>query len=601
MKQISKYVSGALIVLGFLAGVVSCNKDLGNYDYRDISMVDSIKGISDLHRASSGDMLRITPQLVFSGSKNKDDFRYTWYYREGKVEVNEGKWIVLHEGPELNVAVEGPIGTPDKEYTLAFEIVNKITDIVYRKVFKLRVESPYARGFAALCETETGFDIDMIALSPESELHKYKNILETTNSALRRQGVKPYDIVTSSDRYAPNPFAVLDSEYTLFVLTDQYTTRLNPGDYSWDPSYDVSNIVAKNSYLDVEYIKKDKPIIAKKMVRGTPTYRDDRFGNRVAAVRLYMYHEEPDPEDNTKTIGNWYFYNDYMYVNLFSVQMNGLRSADSKLNGKRFEPSPYVSALTESVMYFDTTENKFMCGIANWQQGTNSSLTYYAEPIPTEPDNALYKLNDPNEGLLYMGSIAGGGSGMIHNGFAILKQSDGSHKYIEFGNGPGMILWSHPSSTIRKRVSSFSAGSKIAEAKFIVRPDADADTPFLYYVTNDNKVWVADLSAATAVETEITSSVIKDGYSEITVFKHTMPESGQIGGAAETALAVATFDPTKSKDDGGKLEFFSISNRSTGELALTKYPDTPRGEDEYQVDMSWTGLGRIVGLSYKQK
>jgi hypothetical protein len=557
---------------------------LGNYDYVTISTVDSINGIQAEHRAASGDTLRISPQVVFGGDQNKDDFLYTWYYREGSDAVYDGEWKVLQEGLDLEVEVADPIGTPAQKYTLAFEMLNKTTNIAYRKVFRLSVESPYARGFALLCEQENGFDIDMIALTPDAKLVKYKNILETVGSTLPREGVKPYDILAYTDRFAPNPFAV-SGGYSLFVLTDQYTTRLNMHDYSWQPSYDVSNIVEKGSYLDQEYVKQGKPIVAQKMV----------YGGYNNAMRMYMYHEEPDGR------GNWYFYTDYMALTLFSVQMNGVRTTDLTTTGKRFESAPYLAAVSGGAMYFNTDENRFMFGTLTNTNTYYSARTYYAEPISNEPDNALFKFNDPNEGLLHMAAIAHEG-GVLRRGYAILKQADGSFKYIEFGSTDNMSIWSNPAANVRYRYSVIPANSNIANAKFFARPDEAANSPFLYYVTDDNRVMKADISAPAAIVTDITPLVLKDdGYNEITLFKYTLPESSTLEGTAKSALAVGTYNASLGKNEGGKLEFFLPSSTITGNLAVARYPDAPAAEEGYQIEMSWTGLGRIVGLSYKQK
>jgi hypothetical protein len=569
-----------------------------------INAVDSINHIWDL-RVQSGQTINLKPELILSEGKDLNDFTYTWYYREGGNEVDKGVWKVLQEGLELNVQAVDPIGTPATTYTLAFEMANKTTGIAYRKVFSVRVESPFSRGFAALVEHEDGFDIDMIAWT-NGRLVPYYSILDNSGSNLPRDGVKPINILTYDDNYAPNPYAIEPGAYSVMILTDQYTTRINKDDYSWDPSYNVSNIVAKNSYLDNEYVKKGEPVIASKMMYAY-----------YMGSRIYMYHKGVDGQGNEEP--NWYFYCDRLYMNLFSVKMNGIRTADYKTSGVRFNPSEYIAPMRNTVVYYDTDTRKFMFGTFNMEQSHLSASTWYAEPMPSEPNAALFKFNDPNEGLLYMGNIAHV-SGSNFHGFAITKQADGSHKYIEFGNAASMQVWA-ASVPIRVRYSIIPAGTNITDFKFFVRMFSDDEaaasaptSPYLYYVTNDNKVMKVDLSTTTAVVTDITSQVIKDdGYDEITLFELTLPESNDLwgpgrSGASEAAgaIAIGTYNSSLGKTEGGKLEFFTV-NPTSGNLTTAKYPNEPaeveggaEGET-YQIDMKWTGLGRIVGLNFKKR
>jgi hypothetical protein len=321
-----------------------------------------------------------------------------------------------------------------------------------------------------------------------------------------------------------------------------------------------------------------------------------------------MYHEEPDQSGGT--LGNWYFYTDYGGVCLFSVPMNGYRSSNPA--GERFTPAPYVAAMRAGTMFYNNDTNQFMYAPVVNEQTYYSANTYYAESIPNEPDASIFKFNDPNnDGLLYMDARAHSyGNGTHQAGFAIVKMKNGTFKYIEFsGTTANAAFWGSYAAG-RLGVSVFPASSNIANAKFIARPESSRATPYLYYVTNDNKVWAADVSNPSAVvETEITNQILKDdGYSEITLFKYTLPESAPGENDTDprfesrTALAVATYNPSLGKDNGGKLEFFSITDFVTGKLSLAKFPDEPfkdAEDNEYQKEMSWKDLGRIVGLTYK--
>jgi hypothetical protein len=83
-----------------------------------------------------------------------------------------------------------------------------------------------------------------------------------------QKGVKPYDILCFTDAMAPDPYNKTGKEYSVYILTDRYTTRILSADYSWKPSYDISNFAESNSYPDKEYIKKSKPIVCLTMKVG---------------------------------------------------------------------------------------------------------------------------------------------------------------------------------------------------------------------------------------------------------------------------------------------------------------------------------------------
>jgi hypothetical protein len=563
----------AIFLTALFTGLFSCNEDKGNYDYKDINTV-KIDTLYNLVYAI-GDILRINPDLTFSQGESESDFSFSWYVMTNS---DPQTWELLQENRNLEIEVGGLIGKPNVTYKIAYRIFNNKTQIPYIKTFTLSVISPLTRGYVALCELDNGFDIDMIALSSAGKLNLYKNILAMTNSELPREGVKPYDIVTYDDRFAPDPFEMSkNNPYSVFILTDQYTTRILPSDYSWKPSYNISNIIEKRSYLDLEYVQKGKPVVAQKMKIGFQATQS------TVNACVSMYHKEPNGT------GNWYLLNTYPLLSLYSVQMNRLRPAGEP----RFEPSPYAaigfSGDFGGVMYYDINKKVFMfCALSGSYYTTD---IYYSEPIPEETGNQLFKFNDPNAGLLYMDE-AQQGNYTNKNCYAILKLSDGSFKYIEFLSAGALAYMAGENS--KQRVSVIPANSNIGNAKFFAKAP---ESPFLFYATNDNKVYKMDISSATAVYADITSTVLNEsGYNEITLFKYALPE----GRSVSNALSVGTYNTSLGKAEGGKLEFFRISNAASGELAVAQFPNEP-AEDGYQINMSWKGMGRIVGLTYKAK
>ncbi|GAB6009862.1 PKD-like family lipoprotein [Dysgonomonas reticulitermitis] len=574
MKYIRMNIFKATVLFSFLAVMVACNEDLGNYDYKNINIVKirdtgNDKGLSN-YTCDLGETLKIEPILEFSAGEDESLFTYTWYYR------TSNGWQVLQEGRNLDIEVADPIGMPDKTYSLAYEIVNKKNQIPYRKTFLLKVNNPLTRGFLALCEHDNDFDIDQIALSSAGQFTLYKNILEMSGSELPRQGVKPYDVLAFHDPMAPDPYNKAGLEYSLYILTNQYTTRILTNDFSWKPSYDISNSIESNSYLDKEYVKKGKPIIAEKMKFAYVIH------GAIISVRSMFYLNEGNGQ------GNWYICTVWPMWVFYSNPMNNLRPSGNA----RFEPAPFTYLGTSGALYYDTGQKAFMYQSFPAVVGTTD--LYYTQALPNEAGGA-FNFSDPNDGLLYMGEQED--NFYPSAGYAILKQAGGSYKYIEFTDQKTVA--NMVTTENKKRASVFPAISNIGQAKFFARSPF-AKAPYLYYVTNDNKVYKADISAANAAVEDITSTVLSGGYNEITAFKYMLPNTTGIGGGAERHLAVATYNPSLGKDTGGKLEFFTIVSDVSGQLTRAKFPNNEAAKNGYQIDMSWTGLGKIVGLSYKE-
>lgn len=575
MKHLSNKLK-TVVVLFSLVCLFSCNEDKGNYDYNEINEV-GIEGLDGPFVFEIGDTKTLTPTLTFSQEEDEGLFTYTWYYYDG------GQWNAIHEGRNLELEISGTFGKPTETtpYRLAYEIVNKKTQIPYRKLFNFTVVTPLARGYVALCEKEDGFDIDMIALQTNNTFTKYKNVLDLTGSNLPRKGVTPYDIVTFPDVMAPDPYNKSGAEYSVYVLTNQYTTRIKSADYSWLPTYDISNSIESMSHLDTEYTKKGKPIIAQKLKTGYINVSSNTY------VRSFIYHKE---EDGT---GNWYVCSRWPAWYFYSAQMNRMRpNGDS-----RYESAPYIAVGTQAAMYYDTGNNSFRIGfLPSSANAQNSTDLFYTEPLTETPDG-VFNFNDSNDGLLYMGERLS--SNLTDRAFAILKQADGTYKYIEFGVNTNMMV-AITGAPNKRRASVFPTGSRIEDAKFFAGAPY-ANSPWLFYVTNDNKVFKADISGSTAVIMEITSSILKnDGYNEITTFKYLLPRTNGQSTPIKESLAVGTYNAAKGKNEGGKLEFFLMANTTSGEISLAKFPTAPR-EDGYQIDMSWDGLGKIVGLDFKEQ
>ncbi|MDR1757140.1 MAG: hypothetical protein LBR65_09350 [Culturomica sp.] len=600
MKQIRLHITKAVAAAFLVAGLFACNEDKGNYDYSEIGVVASFSRIDNSYTRVLTDSLIIRPGVAFDTLQypevNEADFTYTWKIEQGS--GDNGALKLLHEGRNLEIVIDTPIFQINRSYKLVYEVVNKTTNIPYRKIFTVTTENLFQRGFVALSQKTDGLELDVVSFY-RNKFTLYTDVLESMDSELPRNAT-PWDIVTYDDRLAPDPMHI-ETDYSLFILTDQYTTRLMPTNYSWKPSYDISNIIEKDSYLDTAFVQKGKPVIAKQL-----RYSYIQSAS-IMQPRVLMYHQESAEE------ANWYLYITFPQYSANAVQMNRFRdvSNNGALNGAvRYNAAPFVSMTRFNLMYYNMDNNVFVSGslpVTDGQGGDfGTRKFYYADAfvrpggIGENPGSAGFKFTDDMTGLLYMDDQQGSGLYHLAN-YAIRKLPDGTLQYIQWNvnnTANGQTTTALMNNT-KQRSSKFATNSRVVDAKFFARPPL-ANNMWLYYVTNDNRVYKANIGSANVAEEDITDTFVKDGYNEITVFKYTRPESNSVPDVAN-ALAVATYNATNGLDSGGKVEFFlPVSGVDNGNLEVAKYPK-PLDEDDVYQTMSFTGLGKVAGLTYKKR
>lgn len=553
-----------IVCVGILS-LAACNEDKGNYDYEAINKVTEITNIQESYTVEVGERLMITPKLDTT-TGNEDNLNYTWYYRSGST------WNVLQEGKDLDFVIADPIGAPNTTYTCAFEAKNKLKDIAYRQIFSIKVSGTFNRGYVLLCEKENEFDMGMIVQNSQNQYIPKYDILASTAPSLQREGVKPYELNIFADPTAPHPYNTDGSGRSVYLLTDHYTTRLKVADFSWDSSYDISNSIENGSPLHQNYIAAGRPIIAEKM-------KVSFFSvNGNLKPHIYMYMKEDDGK------GNWYMHNTYPVYYFFSFPMNAYRTGSTVYDSERFEPAPFLSCGPRITLFFNQEENKFSCQTTYRSSNDFTTSFFFTENFLDESSDHIFNFNDRNEGLLYMGERYTTMYKMT--AFAFLKQSDGRFKFIEYG------FQSTTTALVTKdnklRTCMFDASTGIDRAKFIAAAP-EPNNAFIYYATEDNRVFYADVSGANAVIREITDEVIPDGYDEITSLKFMIPSTDS------KYLGIATYNSSLGKDEGGRIDFYDMPNASSGALV----PATHKVNDNETIKMSWKGFGKIIGLDYK--
>jgi hypothetical protein len=480
---------------------------------------------------------------------------------------------------------------------MVFEAFNVQSQVYYWKVFDLVVGNP--KGYAAIVELDDGFDIDLVSYSPSRNTFSLsRNMLGA--SAIPRKGVTPIDIVTATGTathdLSPTSANPDGTRYSVWILTDQYTTRVSAKDFSWSEDYNAEASVERGSYLDTAYVQKGRPIIFQK-VRVT-----DHQG-----FQTWMYMD-----DNGER--NWFLYQTHAPYRFLANPINaGFKKTESGKNlsdiESRFDPSPHAFIyMNFGALFYDRDSRSFKFALVNTRNTFTWYGYYYSVALATEAEGGQFKFSDPQfEDVIYMGEMYR--SVTAPDGVVIVKlKNSAGYRCLQFSGGrnEGEIV----TTTGRKRTSFFPPGSAIGNMKFLATYPSYPNNPFIYYVTKDNRVWRADVSSSEAVEKEVTSTFIKGGYTEITAFKFLLPQSqggADCPAALERGLAVATFDASKGKATGGKLEIFTLKNSLDGEMEVARHPSDDNlaegedGEKQEQITMSFEGMGRIVGLDYKKK
>lgn len=151
------------IYLGLLSMslALSCAKDLGNYDYREINEI-TITGIAEEYRSITNvDTLRITPEVNMSmdnGEPNR--YIYRWIARKN---------LAFEDtiGRALNLAY--PVSLPPDNYVLLLKVTDTKTNIVWEKTAKYTIGTLLSRGIMLMGENEEGLaEVDMITMSSDT-------------------------------------------------------------------------------------------------------------------------------------------------------------------------------------------------------------------------------------------------------------------------------------------------------------------------------------------------------------------------------------------------------------------------------------------------
>jgi len=542
-----KNIIGKLSIFLLLTALFSsCIEDLGNYDYKELNEV-TIEGINDddhPYQTYVGAEFKITPQLTFSKGEQPDKYEYLW----GLIDWTSGARQLkdtLSTERDLNITIGG-VGSKinkDGRYYIIFVVINKETGIRTFFVSSVQVNDRTLTGYVLLCETGAdSFDLDLISLFQDT-LTQYHRVLDMYNSDLPRKGVKALDVVCYGDYISPSLTAG-GKRYALWVLTDKWTNRVRVENFEYKPDFNISSLALPSSFFTSDNL------VAEKLATSSP--HNNTLG------RNYIYFQ-----------GNWFFYNYSPSTWLYYLPINAASPTSTP-----YQSPPYIFiSNVYGAVVFNSTEHRF-----EYHQASSSNLNGASTGVFCTKRMAaggdIFDWENPYYDLVYMGNR------LTASGFAVVKNSNtGKYEFLQFTLN---ALSGVPTKSGR---AEFAAGFNAENMKFFAYHPT---LPYLYCATEDN---LYKINVNTMVIEEL-KNIIPSGH-KISVLKSTA-----IRFSNTNRILIASYDPSGQMGENGMLSLYNVED-GTGNLVLAKHPDTPTSAG-YQIEMRWTGFGKVIGADYKQ-
>ena len=533
-----KKIFFAVIMLGAMAA--ACIEDKGNYEYRDINDV-AISGIDSFYTIAVGSRLTITPVLEFSVSETQDEFEFGWFV------LNRLNFYMasqtLSTERNLNIVVTNPASSIP--YWFLYCVTNINTGVRYEFRFQVSVLDEMQNGFILLHETENNFDIDLISTF-EGRLTQYHRMLDIFESAFPRDdGRIPLDLVCYRDGISP-VIGYSGKRYAVWILTDKGTDRVSVDNFQWEPTFNISGI---SSIPD--RILQGEPLIAEKM--HAPMFPT------VTGGANWIYFK-----------GDWYWYN-LPEMAYFYMQPINAPTPESQ----PYKAAPFIFANTgRGAVLFNEDDNRFEYQAVAPMQGSGYNLRTQRMGSSTQ----MFNWENPDYSLIYMNNRT------VSTGFAIVKNRVTNRYELLLMESGGMgqppIKLGHGTFPIQS--------PNLEEIKFFA---FHSSLPYLY-VASDEQIFRINTNALQRWE-EITSPQLVPSGHKISKMRSTA-----LGFARTNQIAICTYDPNGQIGQNGRLAFFTVVD-GTGDLILSKYPEGAVEDGEYQIDMEWTGFGRIINVHYK--
>ncbi|WEK18989.1 MAG: PKD-like family lipoprotein [Candidatus Pedobacter colombiensis] len=373
--------------------LISCRKDLGNYEYHEINDL-KVSGIEEEYIITAGQNLNLKPVLDFSKdpSFSANNYTFEWIsFNLAAILTEQRKSLYKNQ----NFDIPFPLGIGS--YTLFYVVTEKSTGISWNKSFKVKVNGIYKGGWGVLSEVNSQSRLDYFEYDHATGTYpkEYRDFTSLFSDASTGKGLtlpgKPKYLAGWSNRTAATGTAF---KYFLYVGTDKITEKLNLTDgFIWKEDYAFRFESAGSSALNtVDYIKPVGSGSAYSYLNGDVFYRYDSF----------QY--------------------------LFGTPINKLTNSSYFQVSSHTAVSRYSTVNTVILMY-DITNKRFV-------RNVNSALTSVT-PLAYTAGTSAFDPNNVGMDLVWMDqTLAYGG-----RAYAVLKDANSKYYLARMNNAAAFLAY----------------------------------------------------------------------------------------------------------------------------------------------------------------
>lgn len=566
MKSKIFAISIAIVVL---LGINSCERDLDSRYFEVATINDiaiegficgngstgvyvdrTIGGRVPQFEAALTSVFVLDAVLSFELGEANSTLTFGWYEIDPSVTAHPGSGRLISEEQTLSLPLLAEFSNTTRPYRMKFRVTDTNTGVSYQRLFEIMVRNPLQIGWYALTERANGFDIDVIGLFL-GEIRQHNSVLDMMGSTLPREGQRPLSILAFPNFSAPTILERDLTNYTIMIKTDLATNMVRSADFSWEPSFNISNFVIHNH-----------PVL-------TPGFKPNRLipmlstATAGTATRLYMHHDD-----------NFYIFNRSGVLLPFWEPVNIMRDT-----GIRFRVAPFIAGnLGHGVVMFDLDNRRFVrhAILAAMLMISTPSDQFLMSSLLTDAADAPFSFNTGIESLLYMDTFH------LSQGFAVIRNTSDNYQLFRFTK--------NANGATANAVGTFDNDLVASVEHFAMHQGG----VFLYMATAD-RVWRVNTAMDPLTAVDITDQLgLPSGY-RISTFDFLSTNGG--GQSFQNFLTVGSYNPSGAAGENGRLDIFDVHTGigATGDLTL-RYHEQPNGEE---IPMSFTGIGRPVSVAYR--
>lgn len=241
--------------------LVSCAKDLGNYNYRQLSSPE-VTGIENKISTRKFGRLQLAPEI--KGQEfTEENHSFKW---EVISQADADTAIMI--GNELLLDYE--VVLPEGKYFLYFTITNRTSGLFWQKTYELEVNQTTSEGWMVLCSVNGQTRLDMIS---EITGETYKDLLSSQNMPKLNGPRRIQQLEDLAEKGSP-----------FYLLTDDGATRLSDDGFAWKEEFNLRYEMGNGQTASPHEIVPS--VNAKMMVAGTNFHYASNLGQFLGLFSL---------------------------------------------------------------------------------------------------------------------------------------------------------------------------------------------------------------------------------------------------------------------------------------------------------------------------